>query len=117
MTGLVVLVLVGFAGVLVMRRLGTEQAIRQAERIALVAGHGVVEPRLTDGILRGDSAGLLAIDELVSGGVVRGPIARVTIRDADGRVLYADQPDAIGSTIELLSLRARRPPRGERDDE
>jgi signal transduction histidine kinase len=92
---------VGFAGVVVMRRLGTEQAIRQAERIALVAGHGVVEPRLTDGILRGDSAGLLAIDELVSGGVIRGPIARVTIQDADGRVLYADQPDAIGSTIPL----------------
>jgi two-component system, NarL family, sensor kinase len=101
MTGLVVLALVGFAGVLVMRRLGTDQAIRQAERIALVAGHGVVEPRLTGGILRGDSASLLAIDELVSGGVIRGPIARVTIRDADGRVLYADQPDAIGSTIEL----------------
>jgi two-component system, NarL family, sensor kinase len=101
MTGLVVLVLVGVAGVLVMRRLGTEQAIRQAERIALVAGQGVVEPRLTDGILRGDSASLLEIDELVSGGVLRGPIARVTIRDADGRVLYADQPDAIGSTVAL----------------
>ena len=101
MTGLVVLVLVGIAGVLVMRRLGTEQALRQAERIALVAGQGVVEPRLTDGILRGDSASLLAIDELVSGGVLRGPIARVSIRDADGRVLYADQPDAIGSTIAL----------------
>jgi two-component system, NarL family, sensor kinase len=101
MSGLVVLALVGFAGVVVMRRLGTEQAIRQAERIALVAGHGVVEPRLTEGILRGDSASLLAIDELVSGGVIRGPIARVTIQDADGRVLYADQPDAIGSTIEL----------------
>ena len=101
MTGLVVLALVGFAGVVVMRRLGTEQAIRQAERIALVAGHGVVEPRLSEGILRGDSASLLAIDELVSGGVIRGPIARVTIQDADGRVLYADQPDAIGSTIEL----------------
>ena len=101
MTGLVVLVLVGIAGVLVMRRLGTEQALRQAERIALVAGQGVVEPRLTNGILRGDSASLLAIDELVNGGVLRGPIARVSIRDTDGRVLYADQPDAIGSTIAL----------------
>ena len=81
MSGLAVLVLVGIAGVLVMRRLGTEQALRQAERIALVAGHGVVEPRLTEGLLRGDSASLLRIDELVSGGVLRGPIARVTIQD------------------------------------
>jgi signal transduction histidine kinase len=101
MSGLAVLVLVGIAGVLVMRRLGTEQALRQAERIALVAGHGVVEPRLTEGILRGDSASLLRIDELVSGSILRGPIARVTIQDGDGRVLYAGDPDLIGSTSVL----------------
>ena len=101
MSGLAVLVLVGIAGVLVMRRLGTEQALRQAERIALVAGQGVVEPRLTEGILRGDSATLLRIDELVNGGVLRGPIAQVTIRDGDGRVLYADDPSLIGSTSVL----------------
>ena len=100
-TGLVVLVLVGVAGVLVMRRLGTAKALRQAERIALVAGHGVVEPRLTEGIVRGDSSSLLTIDEVVSGGVLRGPIARVTIRDLDGQVLYADDPGLIGSTFGL----------------
>ena len=101
MSGLAVLVLVGIAGVLVMRRLGTEQALRQAERIALVAGQGVVEPRLTEGILRGDSVSLLRIDELVSGGVLRGPIAQVTIQDGRGRVLYADDPGLIGSTSVL----------------
>ena len=106
MSGLAVLVLVGIAGVLVMRRLGTEQALRQAERIALVAGHGVVEPRLTEGLLRGDSASLLRIDELVSGGILRGPIAGVTIQDGDGRVLYADDPGLIGSTS-ALSARER----------
>ena len=100
-TGLVVLLLVGVAGVLVMRRLGTTEALRQAERIALVAGQGVVEPRLTEGIMRGDSSSLLTIDEVVSGGVLRGPIARVTIRDRDGRVLYADDPVLIGSAFAL----------------
>lgn len=100
-TGLVVLILVGVAGVLVMRRLGTAEALRQAERIALVAGQGVVEPRLTEGIMRGDSSSLLTIDEVVSGGVLRGPIARVTIRDRDGRILYADDPGLIGSAFAL----------------
>lgn len=100
-TGLVVLLLVGVAGVLVMRRLGTAEALRQAERIASVAGRGVVEPRLTEAIMRGDSSSLLTIDEVVSGGVLRGPIARVTIRDPDGRVLYADDPVLIGSTVAL----------------
>jgi two-component system, NarL family, sensor kinase len=100
-TGLVVLLLVGVAGVLVMRRLGTTEALRQAERIALVAGRGVVEPRLTEGIVRGDSSSLLSIDEVVSGSVLRGPIARVTILDPDGRVLYADDPAMIGSAFAL----------------
>ena len=101
LTGLLVLVLVGVASVLVMRRLGTAQAVRQAERIAEVAGRGVVEPRLREGILTGDSASLLAIDALVSGGVLRGPISAVTIRDRDGRVLYSDTPDLIGSSVPL----------------
>ena len=100
-TGLVVLVLVGIAGVLVMRRLGTSEALRQAERIALVAGRGVVEPRLTEGITRGDSSSLLTIDEVVSGSLLRGPIARVTIRDPNGAILYADDPALIGSTFGL----------------
>jgi two-component system, NarL family, sensor kinase len=100
-TGLVVLLLVGVAGVLAMRRLGTTEALRQAERIALVAGRGVVEPRLTEGIVRGDSSSLLSIDEVVSGSVLRGPIARVTILDPDGRVLYADDPALIGSAFAL----------------
>jgi two-component system, NarL family, sensor kinase len=100
-TGLLVLILVGIAGVLVMRRLGTAEALRQAERIALVAGRGVVEPRLSEGIVRGDSSSLLTIDEVVSGSLLRGPIARVTIRDPDGRVLYADDPALIGSTVGL----------------
>ena len=101
LSGMVVLVLVGVGSVLVMRRLGTREALRQAERIAVVAGRGVVEPRLTDGILRGDSSSLLAIDALVSGGVIRGPIARVLIRDASGRIVYSDDPELIGTTVAL----------------
>jgi len=101
LTGLLVLVLVGIAGVLVMRRLGTTEALRQAERIALVAGRGVVEPRLTEGIARGDSSSLLTIDEVVSGSLLRGPIARVTIRDPKGTILYADDPALIGSRFAL----------------
>jgi two-component system NarL family sensor kinase len=101
LTGMVVLVLVGVASVLVMRRLGARQALQQAERIAVVAGRGMVEPRITDGILRGDAESLLVIDELVSGGVIRGPIEHVTIRNAGGRILYADEPELIGSSFEL----------------
>ena len=95
-SGLVVLVLIGVAGVSVLRRIGADQATREAERLVEVTAHGVVEPRLTDGILRGDADSLIAIDTLVNGAVVRAPITAVRILSLDGRVVYADDPALIG---------------------
>ncbi len=96
----IVLVLVGVTGVLVLRGIGTDEATRQAEQVAVVAGR-VVEPRLTKGILRGSSGSLLAIETLVNGGVLSDPIVHVKIWDANGEVLYSDVPEQIGSTFQL----------------
>jgi len=95
-SGLLVLVLIGVAGVIVLRRIGADQAIREAERLVQVTAHGVVEPRLTDGIVRGDADSLIAIDTLVNGAVVRDPVTAVRILSLDGRVVYADDPALIG---------------------
>jgi len=98
--GLVVLVLVGVTGVLVLRAIGTDEATRQAQQVADVAGR-VVEPRLANGIVRGTSGSLLAIETLVNGGVLTDPIVHVKIWDANGEVLYSDIPEQIGSTFPL----------------
>jgi signal transduction histidine kinase len=101
-SGLVVLVLIGVAGVTVLRGIGADQATREAERLVDVTAHGVVEPRLTDGILRGDADSLIAIETLVNGAVVRAPITAVRILTMDGRVVYADDPDLIDQQAATL---------------
>jgi two-component system, NarL family, sensor kinase len=102
----VMLLAVGIVGVLVLRRVGTTEAIREAERLTEVAALGVVQPRLDDGILRGegDVDSQLAIDTIVNGAVVRDPVVRVKIWDpsgAEGRIVYASTPELVGSTYAL----------------
>ena len=96
------LILVGVAGVIVLRRIGADQATREAARLVDVTAHGVVEPRLTDGIVHGDAVSLIAIDTLVNGAVLREPIAAVWIVSFDGRVVYADDPALIGQPASAL---------------
>jgi two-component system, NarL family, sensor kinase len=100
-SGLLVLVLVGMAGVFVLRRVGTAEAMREAEDITMVAGRGIVQPRLTNGIVRGDAASLAEIDALVTESVVLDPIVRVKIWDTTGLIVYSDALELIGSSHEL----------------
>ncbi len=104
--GLIVLLLVGIVGVFVLRRIGTAEAMREAENLTAVAARGVVEPRLTDGILHENADSLVAIDAVVNGsearpGVLREPIARVKLWDPSGVILYSDDADLIGSRFTL----------------
>lgn len=101
LAGLVVLVLVGVGGVLVLRRIGTNEAYREAEKLAELASR-IVEQNLGNGILRGSSQALLRIDELVIDGVLTDPIVRVRLRDPTGMILYdSDAPALIDTMIPL----------------
>jgi signal transduction histidine kinase len=94
-------------GVLVLRRVGTTQAYREAEKVALVAQR-IVERRLTDGILTGSAESLLPLDRLVFDGVLADPIVRVKIRDPDGTILYySDEPGLIGTSSPLDDVERR----------
>jgi two-component system, NarL family, sensor kinase len=91
--GLVVLVLVGFTGTLVLRRLATDQALDQARASTLPASR-VVEARVRDGVLTGDAPALADVASAVTGFVLRGPdspTVRVKIWDADGQIVYSDE--------------------------
>jgi len=97
LSGLVALLLVGIGGVLVLRRIGTTEAYREAEKVAVLASR-IVERRLDDEILTGSAESLLAMDALVNGGVLTDPIVRVKIYDLSGTILYySDAPELIGS--------------------
>jgi signal transduction histidine kinase len=101
LSGLLVLVLVGFLGVLGLRRIATAEAMDEARDLTRVAGRGIVQPRLRDSIVRGDAAALTELDAIVNQTVLLDPIVRVKLWRADGRIVYSDVPELIGSTFEL----------------
>ena len=98
---LLVLVVVGVGGVLVLRRVGTDEAMRQAEDTAVVAARAVQE-RLTDRMVTsGSFVDLQPLDALVTAGVLQDPIDAVSLRTGSGRVVYSNEPEAIGTDAPL----------------
>ena len=102
LSGILVLLVVGMAGVLLLQRVGTDQATREAENLAVVAGRGVVQPRIEEGIKRGGAASLVRLDAIVQAAVLNPPIVRARVWTPDGQVVYAGEaPELIGSTFAL----------------
>lgn len=100
LSGIVVMLLVGVAGGIVLQDLGRRQALREAERLATVTGEDLVQPRITNGILRGSSVSLLRLETVVVA-VLQDPIEHVRLCDTSGRILYSDVPELIDSTCPL----------------
>ncbi|MDH4362583.1 MAG: histidine kinase [Acidimicrobiia bacterium] len=100
-TGLVTLMIVAVATAWVSRRVGTQDAIADADRVTSIAAESAVEPLLDDGIVDMDPAVLAAIDHVVRNQVRRGSLVRVKIWGADGTILYSDEPRLIGERFDL----------------
>lgn len=86
---------------LVLRELGRREAIRDARELAVLAGQGIVEPSLSDSLLREDRVSLAQLDRLVQERVLDERVARVKIWARDGRIVYSDEPRLIGSVYPL----------------
>jgi two-component system, NarL family, sensor kinase len=97
LSGIVAVILLGGAGVYVMRDVGEREAIRNAKQVAELAGRGIVEPALTSAHLRGEPAATAQLDRIVRRGVLDDPIVRVKIWRRDGRIVYSDEHRLIGS--------------------
>lgn len=101
-TGLVTLMIVAVATAWVSRRVGTQDAIADADRITAISAQSAVEPILTDEILTMDPGYLTKIDDVVRGQIIRGgSLVRVKIWAADGTILYSDEPRLIGERFEM----------------
>jgi hypothetical protein len=100
-SGLLALILLGAAGVYLLRETGRGEAIRNAKQVTALAAHSLVEPNLSPGLLRGDPAAIRRLDRVVRGSVVDGRTVRVKIWRDDGRILYSDQHRLIGSRYPL----------------
>lgn len=97
--GAVVIFVVG--SLLVLPQLGRSEAIRDAREFARVAGRGIVEPILDDGVLRGDRAAVDRLDRVVQTHVLDERTVRVKLWTRDGRVVYSDEPRQIGAVYPL----------------
>ena len=97
------LVVVGVVGTLAARQLAEREAVNDAATMADVLAKAVVEPALTDGLLRGDPAAIAAFDQVVKSQLLTrtGPILRVKMWSEQGKVLYADESQLIGQTFPL----------------
>jgi two-component system, NarL family, sensor kinase len=96
LSGLAAVVLLGFVAVEVLRKTTTDQAIKEAQQVARLAGDGIVAPAVTPGVIRGDPAALRRLDHIVRSRVLEPPVVRVKLWNAQGRVLYSDAPPLIG---------------------
>jgi two-component system, NarL family, sensor kinase len=101
LAGLAAVAVVALGSVLVLRELGHRQAIRDAREFTVLAGQGIVEPELRQGVLQGDGAALAALDTLVQERVLGERVARVKIWDRAGRIVYSDEPRLIGAGYAL----------------
>jgi signal transduction histidine kinase len=99
--GLVAVVVFALAGILVLRALGHREAIRNARQLTVLAGQGIVEPALDQGVLAGDRRSLARIDRIVQERVLDEGVVRVKIWAGDGRIVYSDEPRLIGSRYTL----------------
>ncbi|MDX2382115.1 MAG: histidine kinase [Acidimicrobiia bacterium] len=99
--GFVALIIVSLATAWVSRRVGTDQAIEDAERIALLSSQGIVAPVLEDAMLALDADALDDVDAAVRQYVLRGSLVRVKIWDSTGTIVYSDEPRLIGERFDL----------------
>ena len=101
LSALAAVVLLGIVGVELLRRTGTDEAIRDAKEQTALAGRGIVAPYVTAGVVRGDPDALARLDRIVRTRVLNDRLIRIKLWTADGRIVYSDEPRLIGSRYEL----------------
>ena len=99
--GLVVLVSLAALIAYIARQAGIEQASESARQVTYVTARGVVEPRLDAGVVAGQPAALQAFDAAMRRYVLQGSLVRVKLWNANGRIVYSDEPRLIGATFPL----------------
>jgi signal transduction histidine kinase len=101
-SALAAVVLLGAAGVELMRRVGTNEAIRDAKQVTALAGRGIVAPNLTPALEHGDPQAIERMDRIVEKRIRKEErLVRVKIWTRDGYIIYSDARQLIGRTYPL----------------
>jgi signal transduction histidine kinase len=90
-----ILVLVGAAGAVVIRRVAIGLSVDSARELSAFSA-GVVEGRIQKGFVAGDAVANLRVASIVSDAVLHAPVVHVKIWGPDGTILYADDLQLVG---------------------
>ncbi len=101
LAGIVALLIVVLATAIASRRVGEREAIADARITTVIRAQGLVTPTLTDDLTAGDEAAIERVDEVVRRVVLDDSLVRVKLWTADGRIVYSDVPELIGTTWDL----------------
>lgn len=101
LTGLAAAAILAAATALVSRRVGTDQAMSEAQRVTNLAASGIVQDEITPALMRGEPAALSRMDRVIHTKVLRGSLVRTKIWTPTGRVVYSDESRLIGERFEL----------------
>lgn len=99
--GLIGVVLLAAVTAFVSRRVGTSEALDDARRITVITGRAMVEPSLSPALVAGDAQALAAFDRRMRPLLLDGAVRRIKLWSADGKIIYSDQPQLIGSTFPM----------------
>lgn len=99
--GLAALAAVGIGSYLLMRHIGTSEAIDNAKSVTRIVGREIVQPAVSDGILSERRSSIDRLDRVVRRRVLHDPIVRVKVWTRRGRIVYSDEPRLIGARYRL----------------
>jgi two-component system NarL family sensor kinase len=100
-TGLVALVVLAVLGLGALRSATEHEALLQAADLTSAEAESVVEPLLTDSLLRGDPGAVAKLDGVVREQVLSRRVVRVKLWDASGRIVYSDDRRLVGRVFPL----------------
>lgn len=98
---LVVLVVVSVLGLVASRRIAEREAVNDAAQGTDLLARSVVQPALQDGLRTREAAAVAALDRVVRDAVLDDQLVRVKVWDADGTIVYSDEPRLLGRRFAL----------------
>jgi two-component system, NarL family, sensor kinase len=112
--GVVALLAMSAVAVVLLQRIGEHEAVNAAQRLAVVAGRGIVAPALSEPAVQGNRTALRQLDRIVHTRVLDRSLVRTKLWDPAGRIVYSDEPRLIGRHYPLdaedeRALRTGRP--------
>lgn len=101
LSGLAAVLVVGVVGAFLLRRAAESESIRDARQVTELLARTVIDPNLSEGVVRGDPDAIERFDRTVRARVLADPVVRVKLWTREGRVVYSDEKRLIGAVYPL----------------